>query len=61
MGKGNIFSEREEMSFPSPGSCGKQRDEGKREWGLQGQRRKRNKIKPVGKERAGKHAEEGEK
>lgn len=37
------------------------RDEGKREWGLQGQRRKRNKIKPVGKERAGKRAEEGEK
>lgn len=34
------------MSLPSTGSCGKQRDEKKREWGLQGQRRKRNKIKP---------------
>lgn len=47
------------MSLLSTGSCGKQRDEGKKEWGLQGQRRKRNKIKPVGKERPGKSAEEG--
>lgn len=59
--KGNIFSEGRNELTESRKLWETKRDEGKREWGLQGQRRKRNKIKPVGKERPGKSAEEREK
>lgn len=60
--KGNVLSEREEMSLPRAGSCGKQREMRERgSGGLQGERREKEKDKNLSeKERPGTSAE-GEK